>query len=83
VGQIELLTTDTDSIYITVRRNRPTYNNVFKSVGGSASPQSFVIFIPSGHGGQFTVSKSPPALNTNVTGNANGQPSKLTTLNEF
>lgn len=33
------------------------------------SQQSFVIFIPSGHGGQFTVSKAPPALNTNVGGN--------------
>ena len=33
------------------------------------SQQSFVIFIPSGHGGQFTVSKAPPALNTNVGSN--------------
>jgi hypothetical protein len=43
---------------------------VFKSGGGSVSQQSFVIFIASGHGGQFTISKAPPALNTNVAGNA-------------
>ena len=44
------------------------YNSVFKS--GFSVLTKFITFITSGHVGQDLVSKSPPALNTNVADNS-------------
>jgi hypothetical protein len=50
---------------ITIRTETAhVHNTVFKSVGGFSVLIKFIIFISSGNGGQDTVSKAPPALNT-------------------